>query len=66
MPSGTYYAEVPSTVLNAAGTVDGHALDLLPEMVERYAKTTADRGGPTADARGDRKPTDRAKAVESK
>lgn len=42
MPSGTYHAEVPSTVLNPAGTVDGHALDLLPEMVERYApKTTA-------------------------
>lgn len=37
MPSGTYHAEVPSTVLNPAGTVDGHALDLLPEMVERYA-----------------------------
>lgn len=37
IPSGTYHAEVPTTVLNAAGTVDGHALDLLPEMVERYA-----------------------------
>ncbi len=37
LPSGTYYAEVPSTVLNAAGTVDGHALELLPEMVARYA-----------------------------
>jgi len=23
--------------LNDAGTVDGHALDLLPEMVERFA-----------------------------
>jgi hypothetical protein len=32
---------VPTTVLNAAGTVDGHALDLLPEMVERYAPQTA-------------------------
>lgn len=31
MPSGTYHAEVPSTVLNPAGTVDGHALDLLEE-----------------------------------
>lgn len=40
MPSGTYHAEVPSTVLNPAGTVDGHALDLLPEMVERYAPET--------------------------
>jgi GT2 family glycosyltransferase len=37
IPSGTYHAEVPTTVLNAAGTVDGHALDLLSEMVERYA-----------------------------
>jgi hypothetical protein len=41
MPSGTYHAEVPSTVLNPAGTVDGHALDLLPEMVERYAPGSA-------------------------
>ena len=40
MPSGTYYSQVPTTVLNAAGTVDGHALDLLPEMVERYAPQT--------------------------
>jgi hypothetical protein len=40
MPAGTYHAEVPSTVLNPAGTVDGHALDLLPEMVERYAPET--------------------------
>jgi Glycosyl transferase family 2 len=37
LPSGTYYSQVPTTVLNNAGTVDGHALDLLPEMVERYA-----------------------------
>jgi glycosyltransferase involved in cell wall biosynthesis len=41
MPSGTYYSQVPTTVLNAAGTVDGHALDLLPEMVARYAPQTA-------------------------
>lgn len=34
MPSGTYYTQVPSTVLNEAGTVDGHALSLLPEMLE--------------------------------
>lgn len=38
MPSGTYYSQVPTTVLNERGTVDGHALDLLSEMVERYAK----------------------------
>lgn len=37
MPSGTYFSEVPSTVLNVTGTIDGHALDLLPEMIERYA-----------------------------
>ncbi len=37
MPSGTWYAEAPSTVLNDAGGVDGHALDLLPEMVRLYA-----------------------------
>lgn len=37
VPSGTYYAEVPSTVLNERGTVDGHALALLPELVARYA-----------------------------
>jgi hypothetical protein len=39
-PSGTYYAELPSTVLNLEGTVDGHALELLPEMVARYAPGT--------------------------
>jgi uncharacterized protein YndB with AHSA1/START domain len=33
----TYYSQVPTTVLNDRGSVDGHALDLLPEMVERYA-----------------------------
>ncbi len=40
MPSGTYYSQVPSTVLNKSGTVDGHALDLLAEMIERYAPET--------------------------
>jgi glycosyltransferase involved in cell wall biosynthesis len=37
IPSGTYFSELPSTVLNPEGTVDGHALDLLPEMAARYA-----------------------------
>ena len=37
MPSGTYFSQAPTTVLNEAGTVDGHALSLLPEMVARYA-----------------------------
>ena len=36
LPSGTFYSEVPSTVLNPSGAVDGHALALLPEMMERY------------------------------
>jgi hypothetical protein len=49
LPSGTYYAQEPTTVLNARGTVDGHALDLLPEMVARYvepftAEGTCERG----------------------
>ncbi len=38
LPSGTYYSQVPSTVLNDAGTVDGHALDLLAEMIEQYTR----------------------------
>ena len=36
VPSGTYYSQVETTVLNDRGSVDGHALDLLPEMVQRY------------------------------
>ena len=41
VPSGTYYSQVPTTVLNDRGSVDGHALDLLPEMVERYITAPA-------------------------
>src|SRR5437588_9864786 len=52
MPSGTYFSQVPTTVLNAAGTVDGHALDLLAEMVERYAPQTARMQGAGAPATG--------------
>jgi len=37
VPAGTYYSQVPTTVLNDRGSVDGHALDLLSEMVKRYA-----------------------------
>lgn len=37
-PSGTYHSELPSTVLNDEGTVDGHAIDLLPEMIEKYVR----------------------------
>jgi glycosyltransferase involved in cell wall biosynthesis len=40
LPSGTYYSQVPTTVLNGRGTVDGHALDLLPEMIARFAPET--------------------------
>jgi hypothetical protein len=40
MPSGTYYAQVPTTVLNTAGGVDGHALELLSEMIARYTPET--------------------------
>jgi glycosyltransferase involved in cell wall biosynthesis len=36
IPSGTYFSELPSTVLNQDGKVDGHAMDLLDEMVEKY------------------------------
>ena len=36
LPSGTYFSEVSSSVLNSEGSVDGHALDLLPEMLEKY------------------------------
>lgn len=43
VPSGTYYSQVPTTVLNDAGTVDGHALDLLSEMIERYASSVKSR-----------------------
>lgn len=42
MPSGTYYSQVPTTVLNNVGTVDGHALDLLAEMIEQYVPETVE------------------------
>jgi hypothetical protein len=38
LPSDTYYAQVPTAVLNERETVDGHALDLLPEMVTRFVE----------------------------
>jgi GT2 family glycosyltransferase len=37
IPSGTYFSEIASTVLNEQGTVDGHAMDILDAMVARYA-----------------------------
>ncbi len=36
IPSGTFHAEVPSTVLSPSGTVEGHALALLEETIARY------------------------------
>ncbi|HEX7045162.1 MAG TPA: glycosyltransferase family A protein [Burkholderiales bacterium] len=41
MPSGTYHAEEPSTVLNAKGRVDGHALALLPELAAALGSESA-------------------------
>ncbi len=40
LPSGTYYSQVPTTVLNDRGTVDGHALELLPEMIGQRVSPT--------------------------
>jgi GT2 family glycosyltransferase len=37
MPSGTYHAEVPTTISDNARTEDAQALKLLPELIERYA-----------------------------
>ncbi|HEU0114902.1 MAG TPA: glycosyltransferase family A protein [Thermomicrobiales bacterium] len=42
VPSGAYYSQALTTVLNDRGTVDGHALLLLPEMVARYAPPAAE------------------------
>jgi GT2 family glycosyltransferase len=50
VPSGTYYSQAPTTVLNDAGTVDGHALDLLPEMVRRYATPVGEESTGYSDA----------------
>ncbi len=41
IPSGTYFSQVPSTVLNDKGTVDGSALDILDEMIDRCAPESA-------------------------
>jgi hypothetical protein len=46
VPSGTYYAQLPSTVLNEEGSVDGHALDLLPDMLARYGLQPEGQGEP--------------------
>jgi GT2 family glycosyltransferase len=49
-PSGTYYSQLSSTVLNEKGVVDGHALSLLPEMTARYVPGTT-AGSPAAISR---------------
>jgi hypothetical protein len=46
LPSGTYHSEMPSTVLNSQGTVDGHALDLLPELAARFVPALSARSSP--------------------
>lgn len=51
-PSGTYFSEIPSTVLNDQGTVDGSALSLLDEMVQKYAPDTAHAPLSPLDRRG--------------
>ncbi len=67
LPSETYYAQVPTTVLNARGTVDGHALDLLPEMVARYvepfvgATTASDGAGMAQEMAAEEPPPARAR-----
>ncbi len=58
VPSGTFYSEVESTVLNQAGKVDGHALDLLPEMVARYVQRASQPHDVSASA--EHAPSDRA------
>jgi len=46
LPSHTYSTQVPTTVLNERGTVDGHALDLLPDLVAKYGIGPADGANP--------------------
>ncbi len=41
VPAGTYHAQVPTTTFSPKGTVDADALDLLPELIERYAPRAA-------------------------
>jgi GT2 family glycosyltransferase len=41
VPSGAYYSQALTTTLNDRGAVDGHALELLPEMIGRYVPASA-------------------------
>jgi hypothetical protein len=40
LPAETYHAEVETTTFSPTGAVETDALDLLPELVERYAPKT--------------------------
>jgi GT2 family glycosyltransferase len=40
VPSGTYHSQVETSTLSPEGTVSADAVDLLPELVERYAPQT--------------------------
>jgi hypothetical protein len=42
VPAGTYHAEVETTTFSPEGTVEADAVDLLPELIERYARQTSD------------------------
>jgi hypothetical protein len=44
VPSGTYYAQLETTTFSPEGTVDADAIELLPELVERYAPQTPGSG----------------------
>lgn len=37
VPSGTHYSQVETTTFSPEGTVDADAVDLLPELIEKYA-----------------------------
>ncbi len=37
VPSGTYHSQVETTTFSPTGTIEADALDLLPELVERFA-----------------------------
>jgi hypothetical protein len=54
LPSGTYHAELASTVLNDAGGVDGHALALLDELAGRPTAAPHPAGGRPTGSRAPR------------
>jgi hypothetical protein len=36
VPSGTYHAEVATTILPPEGATEADAVDLLPRLIEKY------------------------------